>query len=477
MPQPRALGAWALLRTLRANPLECWTKAHFEEPIVLGGFPFARVAVISDPAAIRRILVEDQSAFCKSAIERRILSAPMRNGLVTVDGEQWQKLRRILAPLFGRRMIAGFSSAVAGVAAALVARWRALPEGSVVEIKSEMSRVAIEGLLGCIFSDGLGDADKVRAATVRYYASCGGLDPFDVIGLPDFVPRLTRLRGRSARSAFDRTLDVAIAERRRNLAADANVPRDMLGAMLAAADRETGERMTEAEVKDNVVTMIFGGQETTSSALTWAIYLLSHSHEWRERVVAEAQAAMAGSAAGAAEALPQTRAVVEEALRLYPPIIGITRTALRRTELAGKTIERGTVVIISPYVLHRHRRLWRDPDLFDPTRFLPGPAKSVERYTYLPFGAGPRACVAASFALQEATVVLATLMRNFVLDLVPGERVWPVIDFTLRPRGGLCMTVRRRAAGRESDAAPDHAEASLVPAGADPRPTDCVKAP
>lgn len=189
-----------------------------------------------------------------------------------------------------------------------------------------MSRVALEALVRCIFSEGLGDPEAVCAATTRYYETCGGLDPFDLIGLPDFVPRLTRLGVRSVLRAFNDALSVAIAERRRSLAADPNAPRDMLGAMLAAVDSETGERLTEQEVRDNVMTFIFGGQETTSSALTWAIYLLSQSPEWRERVVAEADNVIDGSAGNGVEALVQTRAVVEEALRLYPPIIGITRT-------------------------------------------------------------------------------------------------------------------------------------------------------
>jgi cytochrome P450 len=162
------------------------------------------------------------------------------------------------------------------------------------------------------------------------------------------------------------------------------------------------------------------------------------------RVVEEAQKVIDGSGQDAAAGLVQTRAVVEEALRLYPPIIGITRTAVRRTELARRIIERGTMVIISPYVLHRHRLLWRDPDRFDPTRFLPGASRTVERYAYLPFGVGPRMCVGAAFAVQEATLVVATLMRHFVLDLAPGQSVWPVIDFTLRPRDGLHMKATRR---------------------------------
>jgi cytochrome P450 len=224
----------------------------------------------------------------------------------------------------------------------------------------------------------------------------------------------------------------------------------MLGAMLAAKDPQTGEQMTEAEVRDNVITFIFGGQETTSSALTWAIYLLSQSHEWREWVANEADDVIGARVQNALGALVQTRAVVEEALRLYPPIIGITRTALRRTELAGRTIDRGTMVVISPYVVHRHRLLWRDPDVFDPTRFLPGRSRTIERYSFLPFGVGPRMCIGAALAVQEATIVLAALMRQFVLELVPGQAVWPVIDFTMKPRDGLGMSVNRRLSWAQS---------------------------
>jgi cytochrome P450 len=449
-PQPRPLGPLALLKALRTNPLECWTKAHFEEPIVLGRFSFVRYAVVSDPAAIRKILVEDQSAFRKSTIERRVLASRMPNGLVTVDGEQWQRLRRTLAPTFGRSMTGGFAPAIARVAATLVERWQNLSDGGVVEVKAEMSRVALEALVGCIFSEGLGDPKAVCDATTRYYATCGGLDPFDVLGLPDFVPRFTRLGVRHVLRAFYEALSAAISERRRSLAAEPNAPRDMLGAMLAAKDPQTGQQMTETEVNDNVMTLIFGGQETTSSALTWAIYLLSQSPEWRERVAKEADDVIGGRVQDAVDALVQTRAVVEEALRLYPPVIGITRTALRRTELAGHRIERGTMVVISPYVVHRHRLLWRDPEIFDPTRFLPGRSKTIERYTYLPFGVGPRMCIGAALAIQEATVVLATLMRRFVLELVPGQSVWPVIDFTMKPRDGLRMTVTGRPSRAES---------------------------
>jgi len=444
LPQPKPLGPIALLKTLRRNSLECWTRAHFEQPVVPGGFPFARVLVVSDPAAIRKMLVESPHHYRKSALERRILSPRLRQGLVAVEGEQWERQRRTLAPSFGRKAVARLAPAMAEAAAVLVGRWRS--RGDPVDIKAEMSALALDGLARSIFHEGLaGDPQAVRAAMVTFFETAGRIDPFDVIGLPDFVPRLTRWRVRGLLRVFDVALDATIAERRLSLAAHGgDAAGDMLGVMLAAHDPESGNGLSEAEVKGNVLTFFFAGQETTSTALTWALYLLSQSPEWAARVAAEGERALAAGGDEATDGLRETRAVLDEAMRLYPPIVGITRTSIRDDELAGCKVARGTMVVISPYVLHRHMLLWDDPDLFDPGRFLDGAPRRIDRHAYLPFGVGPRMCIGAGFALQEATLVLATIMRNFSLALAPGQSVTPQQSFTLRPRDPLMIRVRPR---------------------------------
>jgi len=443
LPQPKPLGPIALLKTLKRNSLECWTRAHFEQPVVPGGFPFARVLVLSDPAAIRKVLVESPHVYRKSALERRILSPRLRHGLVAVEGEQWERQRRTLAPSFGRKAVASLAPAMTEAAAALVGRWR--NRGGPVDIKVEMSALALDGLARSIFHEGLaGDPQAVRAAMVTFFESAGRIDPFDIIGLPDFVPRITRWRVRGLLRAFDAALDATIAERRLGLAAHRADAADMLSVMLAARDPESGKGLSEAEVRGNVLTFIFAGQETTSTALTWALYLLSQSPEWAAQVASESERVLAAAAEEAADGLRQTRAVLDEAMRLYPPIVGITRTAIRDDELAGCKVARGTMVVISPFVLHRHALLWDDPDLFDPSRFLDGAARRIDRYAYLPFGVGPRMCIGAGFALQEATLVLATIMRNFSLALAPGQSVTPQQTFTLRPRDPLMMRVQPR---------------------------------
>jgi len=196
--------------------------------------------------------------------------------------------------------------------------------------------------------------------------------------------------------------------------------------MLAAKDPDTGRSMSEAEVKDNVLTFIFGGQETTSSALTWTIYLVTQSTHWRERVLTEAQQTEGLPAEDALPKLILTRAVVEEALRLYPPIIGITRTALRQTKIADHPIEKGTLVIISPYVVHRHRLLWNEPEVFDPTRFLSGNAGSIRPYTYMPFGAGPRTCIGAGLQHRRRRLRSPESFRTLNSTWFPGKLSGPL---------------------------------------------------
>ena len=446
-PEPRqeTLGTFALLRALRKNPIDVWTKDHFEKPIVLGKFALGRVAVVSEPAAIRRILVENAENYRKSAMQTRVLSVALRDGLLTVEGEQWRSQRRTLAPMFGRRMVMRYAPTMAAAVDAMIGRWRAHKD-DVLDIGTEMNRLALDGLARTCFSDGLGgDSEAMRIAMMTYFEVAGRIDPFDVLGVPDFVPRLTRWKVRPMLRYFDQAVNAIIAARQLKLAQSPDdAPRDLLSALLAARDPETGQAMSEIEVKANILTFIAAGQETTANALTWALFLLASSPEWRERIFAEAESEFDGGLEGLADRLTATRAVLDEALRLYPPITATSRTAGERDELAGLAIAPGTMVVVSPYVVHRHRLLWDHPDLFDPSRFLASAAKKIERGAYIPFGTGARMCLGASFAHQEATIVLASLVRTFELRLIPGQSVWPQQGITLRPRDPLLMTATAR---------------------------------
>jgi cytochrome P450 len=445
-PRPTSLGLIGLVRALKKNPIECWAKEHFEEPAVTAARALGHVVLINDPDAIRRVLLDNAANYRKDTFQRRVCSAGLADGLLGAEGEQWRVQRRTLAPMFCRKTIASFAPAMLQAANALVARWRARGEAAQTDVAAEMTRVTLDVLEHTIFSDGLGcQAEELRAAMAVYFDTIGRIDPLDLFGVPDFVPRLGRLRVRTTLRFFDAAIDELIAKRRRRLTQDPDGgPRDILTLLLAALDPETGQAMTEAEVRSNILTFIAAGHETTANCLSWSLFLLAQSPEWRERVAAEARSEIGALTAGLADHLVETRAVVEEALRLYPPIAAISRMAIGPDTLGKVSVKPGSMVVISPYVLHRHRRLWDSPDYFDPHRFVGEARAKIDRFAYLPFGVGMRTCIGAAFALQEATLVLATIMRHFELELVPGHVVWPLLRVTLRPAGGLPMTVRPR---------------------------------
>jgi cytochrome P450 len=447
-PQARPLGPIGLIRTLKRNPLECWATQHFEQPVVCGGLPFGHVLLVHEPRSIRRVLLDNAANYRKDRFQRRVLSAGLNEGLLSAEGEQWRIQRKVVAPIFARRKVQEFASAMAAAADALTARWTSLGDGASIEVGAEMARVTLDVLERTIFSDGFGSgAEVIRIAMAAYFNTIGKLSPLDVLGVPEFVPRLNRIRIRSTLHFFESEIERVIAARRRTLAERPDTaPNDLLTHLLQASNSET-ERITEAELRSNILTFIAAGHETTANTLSWAIFLLSQSPEWRQRVEAEVDREMTDCAAGLSDRLVETRAVVEEAIRLYPPIAAISRVALDDDELGGEHVRPGSLIVISPYVLHRHHLLWERPGVFDPSRFLGIDRSRIDRFAYLPFGVGPRKCIGSTFALQEATLVLATIVKNFSFELSPGHAVWPTLRVTLRPANGLPMTIRKRATG------------------------------
>ena len=447
-PHDGPLGSWRMILALRRNPLEIWSKAHYEQPILIGRTILGQRAVVSDPAAVRRIFLDNAANYRKDALQMRVLRPGLGTGLLTADGEDWRAQRRALAPLFSPRQVASFAPAMGRVAGATVARLATRPDTRIVDLSVEMARVALEMLEQTLFSTGLErDASQFQQAVSSYFNTIGRLDPLDLIGAPDFLPRIGRLRGRATLDFFARAVDDIIAARRRLLASGAEPPNDILTLLLRAQDPQTGRAISEDDVRANIVTFIGAGHETTANALTWTLYLLSQAPDWRQRVEAEVDAHFDPAApADAAENLPITKAVLEEALRLYPPAAILSREAIDDDHLAGRLVPAGTVVTVSPFLLHRHHLLWDEPGMFNPERFLGARRESIDRYAYIPFGAGPRVCIGMGFSLLEALVLLGHLLREFRFELAPGHRVEPVQRVTLRPRFGMKMFMRKRSA-------------------------------
>jgi cytochrome P450 len=352
--------------------------------------------------------------------------------------------------MFARKTVMDFSSAMMDAADVLINRWSGLGDRATIDVAAEMARVTLDVVKRTIFSDGFGsEAEDIRIAMATYFNTIGKISPLDLLGVPDFVPRLGRLRVRSTLKFFEAEVDRVISIRRRILAEQPDrAPSDLLTRLLEALDIKTEDHITEAEVRSNILTFIAAGHETTANSLSWALFLLSQSRQWCERVEAEVDREFAGPVAEMADRLVETRAVIEEATRLYPPIAAISRVALDFDDLHGEPVRPGSLLVISPYVLHRHRLLWDRPNAFDPQRFLGGARTAIDRFANLPFGVGPRKCIGSAFALQEATLVLAAIAKHFNFQLRPGHVVWPALQVALRPANGLPMIIRRRSPNR-----------------------------
>jgi cytochrome P450 len=402
-------------------------------------------AVVSDPAGVRRIFLDNVANYRKDDFQLRVLRPGLGNGLLTADGEDWRVQRRSLAPLFTPRQIAAFADAMADATREGVERLRQC-DGRRIDMSDQMARLTLEILEHTLFSSGLSrHPGEFQQAVTRYFDTIGRVDLMDLLGLPQFLPRFGRRKGRATLEWFGKAVEDIVSARRKLIAEGGTVPRDILTLLLEAQDPETGRGMPEDDLRANIVTFIGAGHETTANALTWTLYLLSQSPDWRARVEDETDTQLdAGPMDTLAERMPVTKAVLEEALRLYPPAAMLTRAAINADEIGGKRICAGTIVTVSPFLLHRHRTLWERPDDFDPSRFLGASRDRIDRFAYIPFGAGPRVCIGMGFALQEAIVVLAHLTKAFQFDVADNHVVRPIQRITLRPQGGMPMTLNVR---------------------------------
>jgi cytochrome P450 len=449
----RPRGALSTILALRRNPIEIWGEADFVRPFSIGRSILGLRGAAHEPAAVRHVFLDNAANYRKDALQLRVLSPGLGNGLLTADGDAWRLQRRSLAPLFSPRHIAEFGLPMQKVAAATVERLRHRRDGAVLDVGDLMSRLTLEVLEQTLFSQGLGrQTSAFQRAVTSYFESFGRLDPLDLIGAPAFLPRLGRIRGRSSLKFFDAAVEAIIDSRKALLEKGGQPPRDLLTLLLGAKDPETGLGMPETDIRANIVTFIGAGHETTANGLTWTLYLLSKSPEWRERAEKEADEAFDPEHPASLEKCEALRAVFDEALRLYPPAAILSREAIADDEILGVPVPAGAVIVVSPYVLHRRRGLWDNPDAFDPSRFLGDRRERIDRYAYIPFGAGPRICIGMAFAIQEAMIVLANLLRAFRFDLVEGRTVMPQQRVTLRPRGGMKMHAKRRDSRETSTA-------------------------
>lgn len=438
-PAPRRQPAGSLMQLwhLARNPIESWAQVHYEEPVLAGPSMLGHLVVVSDPDAIRRVFVDNAANYVKDPLQMRVLraGAPVGSGegLLSASGEAWKRTRRTLSPLFTPRRVGAFAQIMRLKSDARVDAWLKRRPGAIVEIDREIVRVTLDILSSTLFSDAL-DEDRAgfEREMMKLLDAIGRIDPLDVLNAPGWLPRLNRRGAQQSREWFARTSERLIGERSAQMAAAPDrTPDDLLTALLRASDPETGVGLTHAEVAANLFTFIAAGHETTARALAWTLHLISRTPEWQERLREEARNAP-DDPADWIEAMPATRAVFEESMRLFPPVAHMSRMALEADTLGGVHVPAKSIVVVAPWLLHRHRRLWKQPGAFMPERFMPGEREKIDRFAYLPFGAGPRVCIGATFAMQEAVVALGCIAQRVRLTPVRGVEPRPVLRITLR---------------------------------------------
>ncbi|MCC6983645.1 MAG: cytochrome P450 [Bauldia sp.] len=441
-PPEGVLSPLRLLRTLTSNPMATWPRAIYEEKVVRARFLRTDVLFVIDPDLIKQVLLDEVDSFVRSEATRRALGPAVGEALLTSDGEKWRWQRRAVAPILRPDRVAGFFPAISAAAGRTRDRWLAR-SGDILDVAREMTRTTFDIIAATMLSGAVGHgAGKIEEAIARYLDSTAWKVALALLATPVWMPYPGRARADRARDLIHEELARVVAERRRS----GERRNDLVTLLIEAKDPESGQTMSDRDIANNLFTFIAAGHETTALALTWTFYLLSRHPEIEESLVEEIASVTGGGALAAehVECLQLTRQVVHEAMRLYPPAPIVARQALRATSIGGEAVTEGMEVMIPIYALHRHRRLWADPDRFDPGRFQPEAAKLRHRYAYLPFGAGPRICVGMGFAMLEAVAILATLLPAFRPRLAEGQTPELTMRVTLRPAHGMKMTMSPR---------------------------------
>lgn len=439
MPGPPRTATVPLLARMVRNRLEVMEYAvnNFGDAVRLP-LGHKTLHVFNHPEHAGHVLV-DNAANYRKGIGQIHARRVMGNGLLTSDGELWRKQRKTIQPLFQARRLAGLVTVMAEEAEKLVAKLRESADRAPVDIRDEMTGLAL-GVLG----RSLLDADLGRFETIgQSLEVIQDQAMFEVMSLgavPLWIPLPRQLRFRRARKDLQNIVD--------RLAADGSSRtggQDIVSRLVESVEQEQDQRVGRARVRDELVTLLLAGHETTASTMSWAFYLLDKHPEAWERVHAEAVEVFSNGTPDV-EALHRLRFtgnVIQETLRLYPPVWLLPRIAEEADEIGGYLVSAGADVLISPYLIHRNPDLWADPLRFDPDRFDQQGTPGGHRYAYIPFGAGPRFCIGNNLGMMEATLVLSAVARDLRLRRVPDYEVVGEPMLTLRVRGGLPMTVHR----------------------------------
>lgn len=438
-PQLPGLPFLGNLLELRRNPIDLLGKVAEMGDVVGMRFAHAKYFLVNSAETVHHVLVDNNKNYTKSP-NYKGLKLVLGEGLVTSEGEFWRRQRRLSQPAFHRDRVASFVTAMVDETERMLARWEE-HVGEVMDVHAEMMNLTLRIVARTLFSTAVGsEADTIRESLgvalhhANDYAEA-------VIKPPQWLPTPKNFRFKRSLKTLDSLVFRIIDARRRGENADAM---DLLAMLMAAT--EDGRGMTNTQLRDEVMTLVMAGHETTANALAWTFYLLSKDPEVERRLRREVGSAI-GDRAPTAEDAPRLKystMVVQESMRLFPPVWALERQALEDDVVGGCRVPARSLVALSPYLLHRNRAYWENPEGFDPERFAPDQVEKRPKFAYLPFGGGPRMCIGMGFAMMEAQMILARIAQRYRLELEPGRRVEPEPVVTLRPLGGLWMRVRRQ---------------------------------
>ncbi len=425
----RPLMGLRLIQAMRRNMLSLWGPRAYELPIIHGKLYGRERILVNDPAAIRRVLIENPHAYEKPAPTRRLTRPIIGEGVFLSEGAEWKRQRRVLSPAFTPAHVEQLTPHFAAAAEGLIRTWTA--KGRVPLFRT-LQEAALDAASRSMFGLPIGGRGGRIAELVRVYASGPGKpNPFDMIANEEGDFALFTPGRRAFRRRWLREVDQIVGERR---AQGSGGRVDLLELLMAARDSETGEGLSNAEIRDQAATMLAAGFETTAGAMFWTLYLLARDPDEQARVRAEIAAdPPSGSLADVGKRWPRLRRAVLEALRLYPSAPLLFRMALEPDRLLDVDVPVGSIVIIAPWIVHRHRKLWDRPEAFMPDRFEGKEREYLAGGAYLPFGAGPRICIGAAFALTEASIMLASLLERHAVVLDDERELEPRSTITTTP--------------------------------------------
>jgi cytochrome P450 len=431
-------------KEIKQNPIGYYQRIwkEYGDLVRLPILPSYSFYLSAHPSHLERILSTHQERYGKSDIANKPLTLVVGQGILTSEGEFWQKNRRLMQPAFHQKQLANLCAVIVSCTESLMRKWEEKSDGEAIDIAAETLRLTLKIAGLTLFSTDISDKSSSLGKAFRTVFEYINYKMNNLWAEPLWIPTSRNLRFRQAKQILDDLVLDLIRDRRQN----PTDTHDLLSMLLAVRDEVTGEGMSDKQLQDEVITLLIAGHESVASALAWTWYLLGKHPDIMANVEEELRSVLNGNSPSF-EKLPKleyTRRVIDETLRLYPPALVLLRVALEDDEIDGYFIPKGSTMNLTTFIIHCHPEFWDNPEKFDPDRFLPEKTNLRPKFAYRPFGAGQRICIGKSFALMQAALIMATMLQRFRLELIPNQPIELDTTFALRPKYGIKVKLWKR---------------------------------